>query len=98
MRPALVAAEQVAYVRRWHVTRDRSVPNMTPKLRVFKEADALDRWCIGKLDPSFLRTGSAHRLHQRLPKSKLIIVEEAGHSETEPGITRALLEAVAAFE
>jgi proline iminopeptidase len=40
----------------------------------------------------------AWRLHQRLPKSKLIIVEEAGHSEAEPGITRALVEAVAEFE
>jgi proline iminopeptidase len=38
------------------------------------------------------------RLHQLLPKSKLIIVEEAGHIENEPGITRALVEAVAEFE
>ncbi len=98
MLPALFAAEQVAYMCRWHVTPDRSVPDMTPKLRVFEEADALDRWCIGELDPSFLRTGSAHRLHQRLPKSKLIIVEEAGHSETEPRVTRALVEAAAALE
>ncbi len=98
MLTALGAAEQVAYVCRWHVTPDCSVPDMTPKLRVFKDADALDRWCIGDVDPSFLRTGSAHRLRQRLPKSKLIIVEEAGHSETERGITRALVEAVAAFE
>ncbi len=41
---------------------------------------------------------TAWRLHQRLPRSKLVIVEEAGHSETEPGTTRALLEAVAEFE
>ena len=40
----------------------------------------------------------AWNLHQRLPKSRLIIVEEAGHSEGEPGVTRSLLEAVAAFE
>lgn len=40
----------------------------------------------------------AWRLHRRLPKSKLVIVEEAGHSEGEPGITRALVEAVAEFE
>jgi len=36
--------------------------------------------------------------HQRLPKSKLIIVEQPGHSAAEPAITRALFQAVAAFE
>ena len=41
---------------------------------------------------------TAYRLHRLLPKSKLTIGEEAGHSEAEPGITRALLEAVAEFE
>jgi proline iminopeptidase len=41
---------------------------------------------------------TAWRLHQCLPKSKLVIVEEAGHSEGEVGTTRALVEAVAAFE
>jgi proline iminopeptidase len=41
---------------------------------------------------------AAFRLHRALPMSKLIIVEEAGHSETEPGITAALLQAVAQFE
>jgi proline iminopeptidase len=41
---------------------------------------------------------TAWRLHQWLPKSKLIIVEEAGHSEDEEGTTRALLGAVAEFE
>lgn len=41
---------------------------------------------------------TAYRLHKRLPKSKLIIIEEAGHSEGEPATTRALVEAVAEFE
>jgi proline iminopeptidase len=41
---------------------------------------------------------TAWKLHQRLPKSKLIIVEGAGHSEGEEGTTRALVEAVAEFE
>lgn len=41
---------------------------------------------------------TAYRLHKLLPKSKLIIVEEAGHSEAEPGTTHALLKAVAEFE
>ena len=41
---------------------------------------------------------AACRLHKRLGKSKLIIVEEAGHSEAEEGTTRALVEAVAEFE
>ena len=41
---------------------------------------------------------TAYRLHKILPKSKLIIVEEAGHSEAEVGTTRALVEAVAELE
>lgn len=41
---------------------------------------------------------TAYRLHKRLPKSKLIIAEEAGHSESEEGTTRALVETVAEFE
>jgi proline iminopeptidase len=41
---------------------------------------------------------TAWRLHQRVPQSKLVIVEEAGHSEGEPGTTQALLAAVAEFE
>lgn len=41
---------------------------------------------------------SAYRLHKRLPKSKLIIVESSGHSETEPRITEALIKAVKEFE
>ncbi len=41
---------------------------------------------------------TAWRLHKKLPKSKLVIVEEAGHSEGEPGTTLALVKAVAEFE
>jgi len=41
---------------------------------------------------------TAYRLHRLLPKSKLVIVEEAGHSQSEPGITKALLRAIADFE
>lgn len=41
---------------------------------------------------------TAYRLHQKLPKSKLIIVEKAGHSSMEPGIQRELLSAVKQFE
>jgi proline iminopeptidase len=40
----------------------------------------------------------AYRLHKLLPESRLVIVEEAGHSEAEEGTTRALVEAVAEFE
>lgn len=36
---------------------------------------------------------SAYELHKALPKSELIIVEEAGHSASEPGITDALVKA-----
>jgi proline iminopeptidase len=41
---------------------------------------------------------TAYRLHQKLPKSKLIIVEKAGHSAREPGIRRELISAVKQFE
>jgi proline iminopeptidase len=41
---------------------------------------------------------SAFQVHQKLPRSKLIIVEKAGHSESEEGITAALLAAVAELE
>jgi len=41
---------------------------------------------------------TAYRLHQKLPKSKLIIVEKAGHSSMEPGIQRELILAVKQFE
>ena len=41
---------------------------------------------------------SAYRLHKRLNMSKLIIVEEAGHSMSEKGIEQALLKAVRDFE
>ena len=41
---------------------------------------------------------TAYRLHQKLPKSKLFIVEKAGHSSMEPGIQRQLILAVKQFE
>ena len=41
---------------------------------------------------------TAYRLHKRLPLSRLIIVEEAGHSMSEPGIERALIRAMKSFE
>jgi proline iminopeptidase len=40
---------------------------------------------------------SAWELHKRWPKSKLVIVGDAGHSMKEPGITSALVEATDAF-
>ena len=41
---------------------------------------------------------AAYEIHRRMPKSELVIVEEAGHSESEPGTTKALIEAVKQFE
>ncbi len=41
---------------------------------------------------------TAWRLHQQLPQSKVMIIEEAGHFESEPGTTQALLSAVKEFE
>jgi proline iminopeptidase len=41
---------------------------------------------------------SAYRLHRKLPNSKLVIAEKAGHWMGEPPIQRALLEAMREFE
>ena len=40
---------------------------------------------------------TAYRLHAKLPKSKLVIVDASGHSSSEPGIRAALLQAVREF-
>jgi proline iminopeptidase len=40
----------------------------------------------------------AFRVHERLPKSKLIITERSGHSMGEPETEKALLEAAREFE
>ncbi len=60
--PAPVPLERVAYLCRWHVPPDGRAPGMTDELRVFKDADALDRRRIYDLDPSLLRTKVAHGL------------------------------------
>jgi proline iminopeptidase len=66
-----------------------------------------DNWILNNVEklhliPSIIVQGrydmpcppiSAYELHKAWPKSKLIIVEEAGHSASEPGITDALLHA-----
>lgn len=41
---------------------------------------------------------SAYDLHKSLPKSKLIIVPDAGHSASEPGMTSALIDATENFK
>jgi proline iminopeptidase len=41
---------------------------------------------------------TAYRLHGKLAKSKLVIVDASGHSSSEPGIRAALLQAVRDFE
>ncbi|OGF60012.1 MAG: prolyl aminopeptidase [Candidatus Fischerbacteria bacterium RBG_13_37_8] len=41
---------------------------------------------------------TAYTLHKKLPKSKLVIVESAGHSASEPGIKKALIETMHSFE
>jgi hypothetical protein len=58
----LVCLEMVSDLCEWHVPPDHLAPQMTSNLKVFKDADALDRWRIADLDPAFLRTKSAHRL------------------------------------
>jgi len=41
---------------------------------------------------------TAYKLHKKLPKSKLWIIEGAGHSASEPGIEAALVRAAKEFE
>ena len=41
---------------------------------------------------------TAYRLHLRLPRSRLIIAEESGHSMSERNIEIALLQAMQSFE
>ena len=60
--PSPVSVERVGYLCRGHVPLDHRVPEMTDELKVFKDADGLDRWRISDLDPSYLRTDSAHQL------------------------------------
>ncbi len=60
--PASVPLARVAYLCQWHVPADDRAPEMTAELRVFKDADALDRWRIYDLDAALLRTSAAHKL------------------------------------
>ncbi len=60
--PSSVSLGRVAYLCRWHVPPDHRAPEMTDELKVFKDADALDRCRIGDLDPSLLRTHAAYEL------------------------------------
>jgi len=41
---------------------------------------------------------TAYTLHKSLPLSKLIIVEEAGHSRTDVNLQKALVKAAMEFE
>ncbi|MDW7681731.1 MAG: alpha/beta hydrolase, partial [bacterium] len=41
---------------------------------------------------------TAYELYQKLDNSQLVIVEQAGHSASEPGIEKALVKAVLEFE
>ncbi len=70
-----------------------------------------DNWILNNVDkikniPGIIVQGrydmpcppvSAYQLHKKWPNSKLIIVEEAGHSAGEPGITSALVAATNHF-
>jgi len=57
--PSSVSVERVQYLCHWHVPADQRAPEMTDELKVFKDADALDRWRIFDLNPKFLRTQAA---------------------------------------
>jgi proline iminopeptidase len=41
---------------------------------------------------------TAYKLHQALPKSRLVIAEASGHSQQEPAVEQALLKAMQEFE
>lgn len=41
---------------------------------------------------------TAYKLHKKLPKSRLIIVEKAGHAESDPPVQRELVKAAREFE
>ena len=40
----------------------------------------------------------AYKLHKRLPNSKIVLLDEAGHSQAEPATTKALIEATNEFK
>jgi len=41
---------------------------------------------------------AAWRVHQGMPRSKLVLVEDAGHSGWAPPVRKALAEAIRSFE
>lgn len=45
----------VKFINYWHATPDSKIPNLTPELAIFKDADALDRVRTNDLNPHFLR-------------------------------------------
>ncbi len=53
-----------AHIVQWHVTQDIAIPHMTPELRLFKDADGLDRWRIGDLNSNYLRTFHAVNMQE----------------------------------
>jgi proline iminopeptidase len=73
----------------------------------FEEGQLLENADLIKNIPTVIVNGrydmicpplNAYRLHQRLSNSRLVIVEEAGHSMSEKNIEIALLQAMTTFE
>ncbi len=70
--PALdptVDVEKVAFLCTYHSRDDHDAPILTDDLKIFKDADALDRWRwplgdFGGPAPSFFRTASARALYE----------------------------------
>lgn len=60
--PASAPLDRVAYLCRWHVPSDERAPELNDELKMFKDADALDRWRIGDLDRTRLRLAPSTRL------------------------------------
>lgn len=57
---------EIAWLCRWHVPPDHKCPqhSINDNFRIFKDADALDRWRIGDLDPDYLRLKTSYDLLQ----------------------------------
>jgi uncharacterized protein len=54
--------DKVQHIIKWHASEDHETFFMTKDLKCFKDADALDRFRSGDLNPSYLRLESSKRM------------------------------------
>ena len=89
---ARVAGIDLFYVSNLYFLEGDQLVRDAPKLR-----DIPVTLIVGRYDMASPAL-AAYRIHEQLPQSKLIIVERAGHSESEEGITTAIVAAGKEFE